>query len=88
MSWIKIKASCDRTSLDDVCAIMTMIDSGLEIEDYEEFDALSKSHIYGELVDESILSADRSRASFRLYIIRQTLGEYLSFLNEGSVRLE
>ena len=52
MSWIKIKASCDRTSLDDVCAIMTMIDSGLEIEDYEEFDALSMSHFYGELVDE------------------------------------
>ena len=83
MSWIKIKASRDRTSLDDVCAIMTMIDSGLEIEDYEEFDALSKSHIYGELVDESILSADRSRASVSVYISSdKPLGEYLSFLNE------
>lgn len=83
MSWIKIKASCDRTSLDDVCAIMTMIDSGLEIEDYEEFDALAGSNIYGELVDASILSADRSRASVSVYISSdKPLGEYLSFLNE------
>lgn len=82
-SWIKIKASCDRASLDDVCAIMTMIDSGLEIEDYEEFDELAGSNIYGELVDEAILSADRSRASVSVYISSdKPLGEYISFLNE------
>ena len=55
-SWTKITVSGHIKDLDGIVAVMSMLDNGLMIEDYSDF---SLNGMYGELVDESILNADR-----------------------------
>ena len=58
MNWSQIKVKCTHKQLDSVTAIMSMIDSGLMIEDYLDIEENLMS-VYGELIDDSILTADR-----------------------------
>ena len=58
MNWSQIKVKCTHKQLDSVTAIMSMIDSGLMIEDYSDIEENMMS-VYGELIDDSILTADR-----------------------------
>ena len=58
MNWSQIKVKCTHKQLDSVTAIMSMIDSGLMIEDYSDIEENLMS-VYGELIDDSILTADR-----------------------------
>jgi len=59
MNWSQIKVKCTHDQLDAVTAIMSMIDSGLMIEDYSDIEENLMS-VYGELIDDSILTADRN----------------------------
>ena len=63
--WTAIRATVKTPLLDRLTAIMSVIDTGLMIEDYSDF---SLNGVYGELVDESILKADRSVASVTVFI--------------------
>lgn len=64
-SWTEIKLTVKVTSLDAATAIMSAVDPGLMIEDYSDFDLKS---VYGDLVDERILSADKSIASVSVFL--------------------
>ncbi len=64
-SWTEIKLTVKVSSLDSAVSIMSAVDPGLMIEDYSDFDLKS---VWGDLVDEKILSADRTVASVSVFL--------------------
>ena len=93
-SWTKITVSGHTKNLDEIVAVMSMLDNGLMIEDYSDF---SLNGMYGELVDESILNADRDRVSVSLFVPEERNPlEYKEFLEtrlpalgiDGEISLE
>ena len=79
-NWTKLTATGKTEHRDDIASVMSMLDNGLMIEDYSDF---SLSGMYGELVDESILNADRSTVRVSLFVPEEkNLSEYTSFLTE------
>ena len=80
-SWTQIRVSCNIKDLDTVCAVMSMIDNGLMIEDANEVDNLD--HCYGELIDESLINADRTVGAVSVYIPdERNPAECISFIKE------
>ncbi len=78
--WTQLCVNCKNKDLDDVTAVMSMLDNGLMIEDYSDF---SLNGMYGDLVDESILNADKERASVSLFVpSEKNIEEYTSFVRE------
>lgn len=78
--WTKLTASADRGELEAITAVMSMIDNGLMIEDYSD---IPLDGMYGTLVDESILSADRSRIAVSVFIpAERSVGDAVAFLRE------
>ncbi len=63
--WTQLKLTVSRADLDTAAAIMGMIDLNLQIEDYSDIDLTT---CYGDLIDESILNADKTIASVSVYI--------------------
>ena len=77
-TWTKITVSGNTKNLDDIVAVMSMLDNGLMIEDYSDF---SLNGMYGELVDESILNADRDTVKVSLFVPEERNPlEYKEFL--------
>lgn len=78
--WIQLKVEGGRADLDAICAVMSMIDSGLLIEDYSD---LSTDGLYGDLIDESILSADPDRVAVSVFLpAERGPGDAVAFLRE------
>lgn len=67
MKWIQIRVACATKNIDDVAAILTMLDSGVMIEDYSDV-LTSLRTVYGELIDEKILRADKTVAFASIYV--------------------
>ena len=63
--WTKITVVGKTRDLDGIVAVMSMLDNGLMIEDYSDF---KLNGMYGELVDESILNADRDTVKVSLFV--------------------
>ena len=63
--WTKLTVTGKTADLDGICAVMSMLDNGLMIEDYSDF---SLNGMYGELVDETILNADRDTVKVSLFV--------------------
>lgn len=63
--WTQIKATVPTAQLDTASAVMSVISAQLMIEDYSDF---SLNGMYGELVDETILEADRDHAAVSVYV--------------------
>ena len=63
--WTQIKVTSKLEKLDDVSAVMSMISNYLQIEDYSDIDLKT---CYGDLIDESILNADKTIASVSVYL--------------------
>ena len=85
-NWTKLTATGKTKQLDDIVAVMSMLDNGLMIEDYSDF---SFSGMYGELVDESILNADRDTVKVSLFVPEEkNLLEYTGFLTERFAALK
>ena len=79
-SWTKVTVSGDVKDLEDITAVMSMLDNGLMIEDFSDF---SFNGMYGELVDESILEADKSLVKVSLFVPEEkNPAEYISFIKE------
>ncbi len=79
-NWTKLTATGKQKQLDDIVAVMSMLDNGLMIEDFSDF---SLSGMYGELVDESILNADKDTVKVSLFVPEEkNLLEYTDFLKE------
>ena len=66
-NWIQIKVTCNVADLDTVTSVMSMVDNGLMIEDYSDVDQ-ELDGVYGDLIDESILEADRTTAAVSVFI--------------------
>ena len=66
--WVQIKVTCDARDTDTVSSVMSMVDNGLMIEDNSDIDDLIKHGMYGELIDESLLEADRTKAAVSVFI--------------------
>ena len=76
--WTKITVVGKTKNLDDITAVMSMLDNGLMIEDYSDF---SLNGMYGELVDESILNADRDTVRVSLFVPEErSAAEYKEFI--------
>ncbi len=77
-AWTKITVVGNTKNLDDITAVMSMLDNGLMIEDYSDF---SLNGMYGELVDESILNADRDTVKVSLFVPEErSVAEYKEFI--------
>lgn len=78
--WTQIRVTVKLEQLDELTAIMSMVSNNLQIEDYSDIDLKS---CYGDLIDESILNADKTIASVSVYIpAERSLSECISFLKE------
>ena len=78
--WTKLTATGNVRDLDEISAVMSMLDNGLMIEDYSDF---TLNGMYGDLVDESILNADKETVRVSIFVPEEkNLFEYRSQLTE------
>ena len=81
--WIKIKVTSKVENLDSLTAVMSMVSNGLEIEDYSDIEEHILDGVYGDLIDESVLMADRTIASVSAYVsLDQPSEHYTLFIKE------
>ncbi len=79
-SWTKLTVKGNVCDLDEICAVMSMLDNGLMIEDYSDF---SFNGMYGELVDDTILNADKDKAAVSIFVPEEkSVAEFYSFLQD------
>lgn len=79
-NWTKLTAAGNVKDTDDIVAVMSMLDNGLMIEDYSDF---SLNGMYGDLVDDSILNADKTTVKVSLFVPEEkNLSEYTAFLKD------
>lgn len=77
-AWTKLTVTGKTRDLDSITAVMSMLDNGLMIEDFSDF---SLNGMYGELVDEAILNADKETVRVSLFVPEErSLAEYREFL--------
>ncbi len=78
--WTQIKLTVKQKDLYTAEAIMGMIDLNIQIEDYSDIDLKT---CYGDLIDESILNADKTVASVSVYIpAEKSCTEALAFIKD------
>ena len=63
--WTQLKVTVALADLDLLVAVMSMINNNLMIEDYSDIDLKT---CYGDLIDESILNADKTVASVSVFL--------------------
>lgn len=74
--WIQIKVTSKVENLDSLCAVMSMLSNGLQIEDYSDLEDRILDGVYGDLIDESVLNADKTVASVSIYVSADKPTEY------------
>ncbi len=78
--WTQIRVTVPLERLDALTAIMSMVSNNLQIEDYSDIDLKT---CYGDLIDESILNADKTIASVSVYLpAERSVPECVAFLRE------
>ena len=78
--WTQLKVTVELARLDDLVAIMSMVNNNLMIEDFSDIDLKS---CYGDLIDESILNADKTVASVSVFLpAERPFGETVAFVRE------
>ncbi len=81
-NWTQLKVTVNIARLEETSAVMGMLDNGLMIEDYSDIETNLKT-VYGDLIDESILNADKNIASVSIYIpSEKNYNDYVAFLRE------
>lgn len=81
-SWVQLKVKCSSRDIDTVSSVMSMVDNGLMIEDFSDVDQILNG-VYGELIDESILEADRTKAAVSVFISTiKSPAESEAFINQ------
>lgn len=79
-TWTQIKVTVRLEELDRLSALMSMVDTNIQIEDYSDIDLDS---VYGDLIDESILNADKTIAAVSVYIPEEkSYKDALAFIQE------
>ena len=78
--WTQVRVTVPLAQLDGLTAIMSMVSNNLQIEDYSDIDLKT---CYGDLIDESILNADKTVASVSVYLpAERSVPECIAFLRE------
>ena len=78
--WTKLSVRGKTEELDQIAAVMSMLDNGLMIEDYSD---VTLDGVYGDLIDESILNADRTHGAVSIFVpAEKSLPEYIAFLRD------
>lgn len=78
--WTQLRITVKLELLDAATAIMSMIDNNLMIEDYSDIDLKS---VYSDLIDESLLNADKTIASISVFIpCEKSPTDAIAFLRE------
>lgn len=78
--WTQVRVTVPLPQLDALTAIMSMVSNNLQIEDYSDIDLKT---CYGDLIDESILNADKTVASVSVYLpAERSVPECIAFLRE------
>ena len=78
--WTQIRVTVALDKLDELIAVMSMVSNNLQIEDYSDIDLKT---CYGDLIDESILNADKTIASVSVYLpAERSVAECMAFLRE------
>ena len=78
-AWTKITVTVNTSDTERAASIISMLDNGLMIEDYSDF---SLNGMYGELVDDSILNADKTKSKISLFVPEEkNLIEYIEFID-------
>ncbi|MDY3845582.1 MAG: 50S ribosomal protein L11 methyltransferase [Eubacteriales bacterium] len=84
--WNKLTVHGARNDLDAICAVMTMIDEGLLIEDVSD---LKINEMYGDLIDEAVLGADPDKISVSVFLSEdRNPMDCISFLRDRFVATE
>ena len=77
-TWTKLTTTVKVEHLERASSVISMLDNGLMIEDFSDF---TLNGMYGELVDESILGADRSIAKISIFVPEEKeLSEYTEYI--------
>ncbi len=78
--WTKLTVHGDLNNLEQITAVMSMLDNGLMIEDYSD---LSTDGMYGALIDEALLNADKTKVAVSIFVPKErNLQEHIAFLKE------
>ena len=90
-SWIQIKVSSAVENKDDIIAVMSMISNGLQIEDYSDLEDRILDGVYGDLIDESVLNADKTVVSVSAYVSAdKPVTDHVAYISErlGALGIE
>ena len=85
--WTKLTVTVATENSDRCASVISMLDNGLMIEDFSDF---TLNGMYGELVDESILNADRTKVKISIFVPEEKpLPEYVEFIKTrlGELRI-
>ena len=78
--WTQLKVTVPLQQLDALVAVMSMLNNNLMIEDYSDIDLKT---CYGDLIDESILNADKTVAAVSVFLpADRPFSDAVAFLNE------
>ncbi len=81
--WIQIKVTSKTENLDSITAVMSMISNGLQIEDYSDLEERILDGVYGDLIDESVLNADKTIVSVSAYVSAdKPITDHTAFIKE------
>ncbi len=83
MQWIQLKVTGKTEDLEIISAVMSMVSSSLMIEDYSD---VTTDGMYGALLDESLLSADRTHVSVSAFLPETANLSEARFFVEGQLR--
>ncbi len=78
--WIKLSLRGEQKDSDILTAVISMIDSGILIEDYSD---VTTDGMYGALIDDAILNADKTKVTVSVFLSAdRNLAEAKAFLTE------
>jgi len=79
MKWTQIKTICHPSDVDSVCAVMSILDTNLMIEDSS--DVIEFNPLYGELIDRELLER-RDEAAVSIFVSEERdAAEYQRFID-------
>ena len=87
MKWTQIRVTVPSEKIDEAVAVLTMYDTGVMTEDYRDI-LTDLRTIYGDLIDEKILNADKSIASASIFVPEvKKPDDYVSSIKQRMVEL-
>lgn len=88
MEWTQLKVICKVDELDSVSAVVSMVDNSIMIEDYSDIEE-NLMTVYGELIDEAILNADKTTAAVSIFVPEEkSVSDAVAFIKERLAALK